>query len=230
MNTLVQLGPHEFRKTHPCSDPALYEADQQLLAYMLQDLRALMRRMHAGEITIAPYETRTWSVHDLERRMVICNPSGLAEQRDVCIVGFFGERRGNPETQGRINRLERALLTQFRDYPGVLSYSSIELVDDYWANLVVHTDDGDRDAWSGGKVHREAAEDASPDHYRSVRIHHGQLRDGVCSSNMIKLVRTKYWDYGEVSTGAPEWTAVRELSTEPVRRRRWRPAMLDSRR
>ena len=163
---------------------------------MLQDLRALMRRMHAGEITIAPYETRTWSVHDLERRMVICDPVGLAEHRDVCIVGFFGERRGNPDTQGRINRLERSLLTQFRDYPGVLSYSSIELVDDYWANLVVHTDDGDREAWSGGKVHREAAEDASPDHYRSVRIHHGQLRDGVCSSNMIKLVRTKYWDYG----------------------------------
>ena len=229
MNTLVQLGPHEFPTSHPCADPALYEADQQLLAYMLQDLRALMRRMHAGDIDLQPYETLSWSVHDLQRRTVVCNPAGLAAQRDVCIVGFFGERRGQPDTQGRIDRLERALLTQFRDHPGVLSYSSIELVDDYWANLVVHTDAGDRDAWRGGRVHREAAEEASPDHYRSVRIHHGELTDGVCSSNMIRLVRTKYWDYGDESTGAPIWTAERALPGE-VRRRRWPLARRGSRR
>ena len=229
MNSVVQLAPHEFHRDHPCSDPSLYETDQQLLAYMLQDLRALMRRMHAGEITLEPYETRTWSVHDLHRRTVICDPAGLAAPRDVCIVGFFGERRGDPETQRRIDRLERAMLTQFRDHPGVLSYSSIELVDDYWANLVVHTDERDRDAWRGGAVHREAAEDASPDHYRSVRIHHGVLTDGVCSSNIIRLHRTKYWDYGETSTGAPHWSAVRDLAPS-VNRRRSLLARLGSRR
>ena len=141
----------------------------------------------------------------------VCNPTGLAASTDVRIVGFFGERRRDSDTQGRIDQLERQLLTQFREFPGVLSYSSIELVDDYWANLVVHTDDGDREAWRNGRVHREAAEDASPDHYRSVRIHHGLLHGGVCSSNMIRLLRTKYWDYGEVSSGAPGWMAIREL-------------------
>jgi hypothetical protein len=208
---LVQLGPRDFPVDHPCADPALYEPDQQLLAYMLQDLRALVRRMHTGQIELQPYETRAWSVHDLQRRSVVCNPTGLAASTDVRIVGFFGERRGDSDTQGRIDQLERQLLTQFREFPGVLSYSSIELVDDYWANLVVHADDGDREAWRNGRVHREAAEDASPDHYRSVRIHHGLLHGGVCSSNMIRLLRTKYWDYGEVSSGAPGWTAIREL-------------------
>ena len=28
---------------------------------------------------------------------------------------------------------------------------------------------------------------------------------------MIRLLRAKYWDYGEVSAGAPVWTAIREL-------------------
>jgi hypothetical protein len=28
---------------------------------------------------------------------------------------------------------------------------------------------------------------------------------------MIRLLRTKYWDFGEVSSGAPGWTAIREL-------------------
>ncbi len=230
MSTPVRLGPSQRDRRYPCSDPALYDSDRQLLAYMLQDLRALMRRMHNGKIDLQPYESLTWHVHDLQRRTVICDPAGLAADRDVCIVGFFGERRGDPSTQKRIDRLERALVTQFRDHPGVLSYSSIELVDDYWANLVVHTDPADREGWRDAEPHREAAEDASPDHYRSVRIHHGRLAGGVCSSNSIRLVRTRYWDYGDTSTGAPVWEAVRELDPEAVTPRRWRLARPGSRR
>lgn len=210
MNGTVRLGPHEFDEDHPCTDPELYEADRQLLAYMLQDLRALVRRRRSGEIDLAPYDVLRWSVHGLARRQVICNPEGLEDRRDVCIVGFFGERRGDPATLPRIDRLEEALLGEFRNYPGVLSYSSIELVDDYWANLVVHTRAEDREEWRDGEVHREAAEDASPEHYRSVRIHHGVLAEGVCSSNMITLVQTKYWDYGP-QAGSGMWTAERDL-------------------
>ena len=84
------------------------------------------------------------------------------------------------------------------------------MVDGHWANLVVHRDPDDREAWRRGEPHREAAEDASPEHYRSVRIHHGVLEDGVCGSRRIDLVRTKYWDYGEV-VGTRTWRAVREL-------------------
>ena len=115
MNAVVHLAPHEFASDHPCTDPDLYEADEQLLAYMLQDLRALVRRRRNGEVELAPYEVLAWSVHDLARRQVICDPAGLEEKRDVCIVGFFGERRGNPETQPRIDRLESALHEEFRD-------------------------------------------------------------------------------------------------------------------
>lgn len=210
MSAVVRLAPHEFAHDHPCTDPSLYEADEQLLAYMLQDLRALVRRRRSGEIELAPYEVLAWSVHDLARRQVICDPAALEAQHDICIVGFFGERRGDPSTMPRIERLESALMEEFRNVPGVLSYSSIELVDDYWANLVVHRAPEDRETWRDRDVHREAAEDASPEHYRSVRIHHGVLADGVCSSNMIRLVRTKYWDYGPVA-GGDTWMAERQL-------------------
>ena len=211
MNAVVHLAATEFSPEHPCTDPSLYEADEQLLAYMLQDLRALIRRRHNGELELAPYEVLTWSVHGLARTQVICDPNGLAEQRDVCIVGFFGERRGNPETQPRIDWLESALRDEFRHVPGVLSYSSIELFADYWANLVVHTAEQDREVWRNRELHREAAEDASPAHYRSVRIHHGVVIGGVCSSNTIRLVRTKYWDYGD-DPAQPPWTAERGLA------------------
>lgn len=210
----VRLGPTDHDPAYPCSDPALYEPDRELLGYMLQDLRVLMRRMHAGEIELQPYESLQWDVHGLARRTVICDPAGLDRESDVCVVGFFGERRRGTTTQKRIDRLERELVAQFRDHPGVLSYSSIELVDDYWANLVVHTDPVDRERWRAGDPHREAAEDASPDHYRSVRIHHGVVPQGVRWSNNIRLLRTKYWDYGETSTGQPVWEAIRDL--EPL--------------
>ena len=72
-------------------------------------------------------------------------------------------------------------------------------------------DPADRERWRAGDPHREAAEDASPDHYRSVRIHHGVVPQGVRWSNSIRLLRTKYWDYGETSTGQPVWEAIRDL-------------------
>lgn len=210
MLTTAHLDPHEFHPDHPCSDPALYEVDAQLLAYLLQDLRALARRHTTGELALVPHESLHWSVHGLARRTVVCDPVGLARCDRVWIVGFFGERRGDPTTRARIDRLEGALVDQFGAHPALLSYSSIELVDDHWANLVVHRDPEDREEWRRGETHREAAEEASPEHYRSVRIHHGVLEGGVCGSHRIELVRTKYWDYGEV-VGTRPWQAVREL-------------------
>ena len=212
MTAFVRLTADEFFADHPCTDPALYGSDEQLLAYMLQDVRSLIRRHRTGEITLGAHEVLTWSVHGLARRQVVCDPAALAEQRDVCIVGFFGERRGDPDTQQHIDRLDAALLGEFSAVPGVLSYTSVELVDDNWANLIVHTSAEDRELWRNRSVHREAAEDISPLHYRSVRIHHGMLSGGVCSSNRIQLLRTKYWDYGDVVAQRP-WMAERELAT-----------------
>ena len=48
----VLLGPAEIVDDHPCTDTSLYAVDRGLLAYMLQDVRGLARRVAVGEIDV----------------------------------------------------------------------------------------------------------------------------------------------------------------------------------
>ncbi len=212
----VELGPLDDPPDHPIAAIWLYENDLDLLGYLLQDLRALIRLGARGDVGIQPYRKITWSVHGLQRRTVVCNPAELYQQRDVRIVGFFGDR--NPaDVDSGIDHVELDLVSQFRNYPGILAYSSTELVDDQWANLVVHESAADREAWRHCPAHRHAVDFVSPRAYLGVRIHNGYLPGGVIGCGSVVLESTKYWDF----TTTPTWHARRVLpggATGTVRR------------
>lgn len=202
---LIELAATEQIEDHPCTDLALVTSDKALLAYMLQDVRVLARQVDSREIDLQRYETLHWDVHGLARRAVICDPEALAQPVERCVVGFFGERR--PEaSQSVVDDIEVDLLLEFRSHPGILSYSSTELVDNYWANLVIHVKPVDSQEWRNSDVHRRAVAEISPRQYRSVRIHNGRLPGGVVGSGAIAIDRTKFWDYG----GSEIWEAVRD--------------------
>lgn len=202
----VRLRTEENPADHPCADIRHYEADLALLNHLLGDLRALLRRAETGELVLLPYEVRTWYEDGLRRRIVICNPEALLEGTDVLIVGFLGNRRSTAEAQA-IDEFDIDVIAEFRQYPGILSYSSTERMPKQWANLVVHQEVGDREAWRHSAVHIEAAEVLSPVVYRSVRIHNGRLRGGPIGSGSLTVELSKYWDYDS----DPMWHAIRTL-------------------
>ncbi len=204
LGALSRLSPFEHLADHPCTDLALLDSDRALLGYMLQDVRALTRRVCSGELDFQPYETLHWDVHGLARRMVICDPAGLRRPDEWCVVGFFGERRPDAD-QAIVDDIEGDLLEEFRSHPGILSYSSMELVDNYWANLVIHQEPADTEKWRTSRVHVRAAEQVSPRHYLSVRIHNGRLPGGVIGNDSIVIERTKFWDY----SSEPAWQGER---------------------
>lgn len=182
-------------------------SDKALLAYMLQDVRVLARRVESRETDLQPHQVLHWDVHGLARRAVICDPAALALPVERCVVGFFGERR--PEAkQSVVDDIEVDLLLEFRSHPGILSYSSIELVDNYWANLVIHEQPVDAQEWRNSAVHKRAVAEISPRQYQSVRIHNGRLPGGVVGSGSISIDRTKFWEYG----GSGIWEAVRDYA------------------
>jgi hypothetical protein len=203
----IHLGPEEKPEGHRCADPANYASDHALLGYLLQDLRSLMRRYRKGEIEIEPFQVITWEVHGLQRRVVMCDPTALLDRRLVNIVGFFGDRRADADVVS-LDGVEIDLLGEFRNYPGIMSYSSVELVDHYWANLVVHTTPEDREAWRGSSIHKYAVNHIAPNVYHSVRIHNGRIRGGVTGNGHVEIDATKYWDYAV----RPTWEAIRVLS------------------
>lgn len=202
----VELALDEIPADHPCADVRHYHADLALLNYLLQDLRALLRQAASGSITLSAYEEKNWEVHGLTRRTVICDPQALVEQNDVLMVGFLGNRRSSKEAD-TVDAAELDVIGEFRDYPGIMSYSSVELIDNQWANLVVHQAATDRDDWRHSQVHIKAAEELAPLVYHSVRIHNGSISQGPVGCGTVVIERTKYYDYD----CTPMWHAVRTL-------------------
>ena len=183
-----------------------YRSDIALLNYLLQDLRVLVRRYAKDELELSEHQKIVWEVHGLQRRTVVCNPKRLLEDTTVQFVGFFGDRRDTVD-EVVLNANEQALLDEFVNYPGILSYSSTELVNGYWANLVVHSEPDDREAWRGSHIHKDAVATIAPAAYHNVRIHNGRIDAGVIGSDTVVIGSTKYWDYDT----DPVWHATRRL-------------------
>ncbi len=210
MNTTVHsqriLQPDEVVKGRPFTSPTRYERDQSVLGYMLEDLRATLGEMAEGEITVSLFEPIEWIVMGLQRRLILCDPMRIVKRSKVCVVGFFGERNRDRDWTP-LEEANADIVLEFRSYPGILSYTSIELADGNWANLVIHDLPDDRERWRSSERHAQVASALSPLYYKNVRIHNGYIDGGVLSGKGIVLERTKYWDYRAKNV----WQAVREL-------------------
>ncbi|MEM9653950.1 MAG: hypothetical protein AAGA65_17795 [Actinomycetota bacterium] len=201
-----ELLPTEAPLGHPFADPDHYSGDLALLNYLLQDLRVVVRQIAAGDAAWSNYDEIEWQVHGLQRRTVICDRDTLVEPETRLAVGFFGDRRASSPAVD-IDGTELNVVGEFRHFPGIISYSSIELVGHQWANLVVHTSGADRSDWRHSRIHIDAAERVAPEIYHNVRIHNGCIPGGPIGSGTLVLERTKYWDYDV----QPVWHASREL-------------------
>lgn len=190
----------------------LLARDLSYLRGMLDDLLDYIRKAEADSRDVGSHERHGWVRDGLARRLLICDEARLRGHEAACVVGFFGERRTDLDI-GPLEEANTAIVSQFRDYPGILSYSSVELPNGYWANMVLHDDPVDREYWSRGALHAQAAKTLSPIHYRSVRIHNARLTNRIESNPSFRILKTKFWDY----TGKEVWTAEREfVSSDPV--------------
>lgn len=203
--TTETLGPDDVVRGRPFTSVELYAVDMAVLNGMLEDLRTVLSDAEAGARVVIPHKQIAWKVEGLTRRVLICNLERLRLPQEVCAVGFFSERHPGLD----IRPLEEAnleVVREFKKYPGVLSYSSVELPDGYWANLVLHDTPDVVEKWRESERHARAVRDLSPVHYKNVRIHNATLAEGVFGNTALRIERTKYFDY----EGDEEWRAVRE--------------------
>ena len=82
-------------------------------------------------------------------------------------------------TRAPLTAMDDELIGEFPAHPGVLSYSSLELDDGDWGNLILLDGDGARQRWREGERHAYAARELAPRHYTDVRLHQGVLPGGV---------------------------------------------------
>ncbi len=202
----ISLGPGEEAPGRPFTAVDLIERDVGILLEILADVRGVLREVDAGTRSVEPYDKLSWKVDGLTHRLIICDESRLRYRDRTCAVGFFGERVTDVDP-APLEEANTEIVAEFTKYPGILSYSSVELPDGKWANLVLHDDPVDREYWRRSELHAEAVRVLSPVHYRNVRIHNAELTDALTDSPNFILERTKYYDF----EGGVEWRAQREL-------------------
>jgi len=203
MEAQPSLGASEIVAGRPFTNPEQSLEDVGKLSYMIEALRAMLQRLPdepATRILEAPGQDGRG------QRIVISKWAKLRAAPELFVVGFFGQKRmgvnGEP-----MDEMDQALIGEFDAHPGVLSYSSLELADGNWGNLVLLADEQTRDHWRTSPRHMHAAQDLSPHHYLTIRLHNGLLPGGLWSGREVVLLRTKYYDF----QSQPAWKAVREF-------------------
>ena len=200
----IVLGPSEPVPERPFTAIDLIDRDRAILHELLADVCRLVADSVAGIRTIVPYDAMEWRVDGRAHRHIICLEDRLRSHPKLCVVGFFGERRTELDDTP-LEEVNAALVAEFSRYPGITSYSSLELPGGQWANLVLHDDPVDTEYWRRSELHARAVTALSQVHYRTVRIHNGELNGPLLQDPSIVLTSTKFFDF----TGEAEWRAKR---------------------
>jgi hypothetical protein len=139
-------------------------------------------------------------------RIAITRPEELLSRDELAVVGFCGQKWPEAD-RAPLDAADAELLDEFMLHPYLLSYSSLEVEDGDWRNLVLFSHPQGIGHWAISLKHAYAARELAPLYYKNIRLHNGVLPGGLMSGDEIILNRTKYYDYKNQSL----WWAVREL-------------------
>lgn len=161
---------------------------------MLQRLRSVASRFGGMPRDLGPLSLSFRDAGGRGHRVVVLDPDALSQPRDLTLVGFFGLRREGVSATP-LYSVDSQLVDDLGSYPGVVSYSSVELSDHESGNLVLATDAAVLERWQRSARHAHVSRDLAPRHYAAVRILTGLLRGGVGSSTTPDIASTRSIDY-----------------------------------
>jgi hypothetical protein len=172
--------------------------DGMLLGYMARRLQLTLGQLRALD---PPRRGLPPVYHLLERggqvhRIALYQPGALLKQTPLSFVGFLSARQKplSPSILEGIHSADRQLVTELADAPGILSYSSLELRNGDWCNLVVLADTSAKVHITGSQTHQHAAYSLAHAYYAWIRLHSGVMPVGLDHMEM-HLVKTRYYTF-----------------------------------
>ena len=195
------LNPNQQLVDRPFTD---IENSQQDLAYLER-----MRLALPGILAALPDNTGE-QIGDLPTghayRVVTTNKAALLGASSLFAVGFCGTRVPNVSTElmADMDVIDGDLIAELYRHPAIVCYASLQIEDGNWRNLVLLLDGAGVGHWRESIRHLYATDVLSPSYYTCVRLHNGQLAQGLRSEH-IDLISTKYYDF---QTAEP-WRAIR---------------------
>ena len=133
-----------------------------------------------------------------QHRIVLLNTVPLQTGETCAFVGFFGRKRTSADA-GLLDALDAELIQELYDYPHMLSYSSLELHDGSWGNLVLMSSPQGAVHWAGSARHAYAAHKVAPACYTTIRLHSGIVTLHGAAEASLHIQRTKHFDYAGAS-------------------------------
>ncbi|HTI14914.1 MAG TPA: hypothetical protein VL461_10135 [Dictyobacter sp.] len=186
-------------KCHALSDLPLnsvHKGKQDLLVleYMAQRLALTVQTLDAEEQSSPPYLYLLTERGNRTHRIVLYQPQQLLQEANLSFVGFVSARQiGQDATidQG-LSNADQNMLAELVHVPGLMGYSSLEIRQGCWHNLVffAHTDTVRH--LKQTESHQHAAYQLAPRAYTWIRIHVGLMTGGLAGGQM-QLLRSKHY-------------------------------------
>lgn len=142
MNWDVPLNQDEALAAFPLPIVRKGKLDLVILRYMARRVYVALRSLDQSTTTARPLlyylDERRRRIH----RMAIYNPEELLLNNELAFVGFIsGKLRPiRPSVGADLRIVDKKLVAELVNTPGLLGYSSLELHDGNWCNLVLLND------------------------------------------------------------------------------------------
>ncbi len=206
MDVDLRLDATDVVEGRPFTDPGHNAADLAAIRTMAAALRRALAPSPDLPASPRPLVLALPGPEGRQHRAIVSADAALRRPVDLAFVGFFAQRRPGLDYTV-LTATDDELILELPAHPGILSYSSLELPDGNWANLILVDPPEAAEHWRTSAKHAYATRELAPRFYAVIRLHAGVLPGGLLSGHEPVLVRTRYYDF----QGAAAWRAERAL-------------------
>jgi hypothetical protein len=170
------------------------KSDMLVLRYMTQKIH--LHLLNLPPSTLLPSVDYVEERHNHIHRIVVYNQQEILLKSRLTFVGFISgiQEHISLATIQELHRIDKLLIAELADHPGLLSYSSLELRKNRWYNLVLLSDHTAKAYFKHNSTHRFAAYELATHYYAWIRLHNGVMPGGLLHNQMI-LHSTKYYTF-----------------------------------
>jgi len=207
MENVVQLSPTDILAERPFTHPTHIPGDQSTLRHMARQLCLTLQNPHMPSASPQTILFNLPGNGSWIQRQVLANPQHFKNTNVIHVVGFFGQSRSQADIE-LAQEFDKTLMKEIPQHEGLISYSTMLLIDGNYGNLVLFTSENAQMGWSRSEAHAKAVYELSPGYYHSIRIYNGRLPHGIHQSDALSLHIARYFDYDQT----PMWRGVRNLT------------------
>jgi hypothetical protein len=180
------------------ADMAKGKLDLIVLRYMVRRLHLTIHQLDSPVPVSQPLLYKLQERHERTHRIAIYRQQELVQRNMLTFVGFISRKRRplSESIADEIQDVDKRLLVELVDSSGVLSYSSLELRNGDWCNLVVLSSPEAKIHIRSAPTHRYAAYGLADSYYEWIRLHTGIMPEGLDHTEML-LQKTKYYFFEE---------------------------------